>query len=130
LRWLRIRRFVPSLAYMGLIFGLSSMAHPPVPIGIPDTAYHVPEYFVLTLLLFLALRDDEGGRPAILPRWLPALAMAIFASILYGASDELHQAFVPGRFSEVRDVISDAIGALLAGCLVLVAGRLRRRHPA
>jgi VanZ family protein len=33
---------------------------------------------------------------------------------LYGVSDEIHQAFVPLRTPDVRDVIADATGAALA----------------
>jgi VanZ family protein len=32
----------------------------------------------------------------------------------YGASDEWHQSFVPGRSTDVRDWIADTIGAALA----------------
>jgi VanZ family protein len=34
-------------------------------------------------------------------------------TVLFGASDELHQAFVPGRQSTLIDVGIDAVGAFL-----------------
>jgi len=34
-------------------------------------------------------------------------------SILYGISDEIHQYFVPFRYSSVMDVVADGLGASL-----------------
>jgi len=58
-------------------------------------------------------------------RWMaPAfwrfICFAAGIAILYGISDEIHQSFVPGRFSSVYDVIADAIGAF-AGATVMRA---------
>ena len=41
--------------------------------------------------------------------WVMALA--------YGLSDELHQAYVPGRQSSFYDVLADGAGALLGAAL-------------
>ncbi len=43
-----------------------------------------------------------------------ALLLAILASIGYGLSDEIHQAFVPTREADVWDVLADSLGACLA----------------
>jgi VanZ family protein len=43
-------------------------------------------------------------------------AVAMLLTVLYGATDEFHQAFVPGRYATIGDVLADSIGALL-GCL-------------
>jgi VanZ family protein len=47
--------------------------------------------------------------------------------IVYGASDEFHQYFVPGRQADVFDLMADSLGAV-----VLVAGVWvwERMHPA
>lgn len=50
-------------------------------------------------------------------RWLAA---ALFAS-LFGVSDELHQAFVPGREASLGDLLADGLGVL---CGVWLAERL------
>ena len=76
-----------------------------------DKLYHAGNFGVLAGLLYLA-----SGRA-----WL-ALALAS----LYGAGDELHQAFVPGRSADAADWLADTVGAALAvftlrGC----AGRTR-----
>ena len=47
---------------------------------------------------------------------------APFATIVitsvYGALDEIHQMFIPGRFAEVLDWLADAAGAIL-GVLII-----------
>lgn len=40
--------------------------------------------------------------------------LAQLAAILYGTSDEVHQAFVPGRSSDGWDLVADSAGAFLA----------------
>lgn len=63
-------------------------------------------------------------------RWVQA-ALAFGVSVLYAASDEIHQLYVAGRSCEFRDVCIDAVGAL-AGILFVwlilaAAGGVRRR---
>ncbi|HHW68002.1 MAG: hypothetical protein PWP07_1725 [Epulopiscium sp.] len=41
------------------------------------------------------------------------------ATVIYGITDEIHQLFVPGRGSQIQDVIRDGKGALI-GCLIMV----------
>ena len=40
-------------------------------------------------------------------------ALAAISSIIYAASDEFHQLFVPGRAGSIRDVVIDGTGAIL-----------------
>ncbi len=47
--------------------------------------------------------------------------------ILYAASDEWHQTFVPGRYGMWQDVVLDSIGALV-GILIVYAVRSRIAH--
>lgn len=98
---------------MALIFAISSLEQPPLPtpkfewLSI-DKIYHFIEYGILSVLLTIALINAP-------PKWLPAnwiWGTAALISILYGASDEWHQMFVPGRFATLSDLVSDAIGAI------------------
>ncbi|MBW2550122.1 MAG: VanZ family protein [Deltaproteobacteria bacterium] len=37
----------------------------------------------------------------------------MFVSVLWGLSDEIHQALVPGRSPELGDVIADLFGSIV-----------------
>jgi len=45
-------------------------------------------------------------------------ALAGAASFLYALSDEWHQSFVPTRQASIADLISDAVGIILALFLI------------
>lgn len=113
--------------WLGLIFYLSHQTSPPsVPgrgLGGPESGLaHVAVYAVLATLCFWALARSvrrEG------PLW--ALAAVAFAlTVLYGVTDELHQAFVPGRTASQADILMDAAGALLGIGAAALAGSLGR----
>lgn len=112
-------RWIPVLVYMAGIFYLSSLSRPSLPIEMSDKLAHMAEYALLAGLL---LRAANGGlaRPA-------RLGVVLFAFVLssaYGASDEWHQSFVPGRVCSLGDLAADAAGSLLAvAALALATGR-------
>jgi VanZ family protein len=99
---------------MALIFVVSALSAPPSPQQVGDKTQHALAYAGLATL---AVRATAGGRvggitvPALLTAWVVAAA--------YGVSDELHQAFVPGRSADVADAVADALGAAAA---VVAAG--------
>ncbi len=69
------------------------------------THAHFIAYFVLGILLMNALTRDTLQTAASIRSFI--------ISILYAASDEIHQYFVPGRAAELQDVLVDALGALM-----------------
>ncbi|MCR5682928.1 MAG: VanZ family protein [Clostridiales bacterium] len=74
---------------------------------------HFLIFAVLGLLTAAACSVDLGRKEA----FLTALALGI----VYAAADEIHQAFVPGRACQLRDVLIDASGVLLgSGCFTLI----------
>lgn len=108
--------WLPLVAYAGLIFYLSSLPQedviplmPPFFEVLGDKALHAVEYGILGVLWYRAFLYAAGPRAA-----RSALLLAILASIGYGLSDEIHQAFVPTREADVWDVLADSLGACLA----------------
>ena len=69
---------------------------------------HIAEYAVLVFLGFRSLWTKPK-------RFAQCLIWSVVLSILYAASDEWHQSFVPNRLGIWTDVVWDAAGAILAG---------------
>lgn len=77
-----------------------------------DKLYHAGNFGVLAALLY----------PATGRAWL-----AVLIASLYGVSDEVHQAFVPGRSADALDWLADTVGALAAVTLLQLRQRRRGR---
>jgi VanZ family protein len=75
---------------------------------------HIVAFSLLGLLAFWAL---EG-----VPR---AALLAVLLTGVFGATDEWHQSFTPGRGAEVQDVVVDTGAAIVA----IVAWRLLSATP-
>ena len=109
-----LRLWVPVLGWATLIFAVSSVPDLGTGLGGWDLALrklaHAAEYAVLGALL---LRATGRGR----------LAFAL--GTVYAVSDEIHQAFVPGRMGAPLDVAIDAIGVAL-GVVLWQTIRTRR----
>jgi VanZ family protein len=107
----------PALVYMVLVFYLSSgPVTSPTLNSIPDYYLHSAGYLLLSILVFWAVH--QGFDPA--KGDAEGYSLPLLITVLYGISDEMHQGFVPSRNSEVKDVVSDAAGALLGAALVFV----------
>lgn len=57
-------------------------------------------------------------------RGLKGIAAAMLVCVLYAASDEIHQLFVPGRSGQFTDVLIDSAGAAIGS---LITGIIRRK---
>jgi VanZ family protein len=116
--------FVPALAYAAIIFALSAQADPfpflPPEIFLQDKLLHAAEYAVLGGLLVPALRV-AGLRPRV------ALLAAVVVASAFGATDELHQSFVPGRNADLTDWVADTVGAAVGALVATAALRLPGR---
>jgi VanZ family protein len=118
--------WLPVIAYMAIIFQASTVSNVPGAVeAFPDTFLHMVEYGGLALV---TLRAVAGGRwPGVTAR---ALFGAWLIATLYGATDEWHQIYTPGRSSELRDLRNDAVGALLALALAWAWGTMSRSSRA
>ena len=112
---------VLAATYAAMIFWESSRANPlpfvPKSIFDHDKLLHAGGYAVLGAFLRLALARVRPARRA--------LVLAVLLASAYGATDELHQLFVPGRSADVRDWAADVVGATAGAALA--AAFLRRR---
>jgi len=99
-----------------LIFYASSRSHVAAP-GITRIDDKFGHFGIYGLLGTLVCRVVPG-------RWGGWWALIIVSA--YGASDEWHQSFVPGRSTELEDWIADTIGAALG--IGLYAGWSRYRR--
>lgn len=80
---------------------------------------HYAAYFVLALTVAFGL----GSRAFSWKGYLCILAVCV----LYGATDEWHQAYVPNRTPDWNDLLHDGIGAA-AACVLLMIYRLFRKQ--
>ena len=106
--------WAPIFIYCMLIFIQSS--YPSVE-TIPsfllsDKLLHFSAYTLLGILFFRAFDTF----PAIDNHGLTVL-LSILCAGLYGASDEIHQHFVPGRHADIMDVAADFAGSF-AGVMI------------
>ncbi len=116
---MRAVRWLPAVLWMGGIFYLS---HQSSPLGVDAGASraalaHVVLFGGLATLLYWPL----AGRSAQFA-WA-AMAISFALAVLYGVTDELHQAFVDGRVASEADLVIDAAGAL-AGVIAVSLLRL------
>ena len=109
-----IRRFLkywaPLCLYAGIIFYISSLSHPLPRISIPyfDKFLHIIEYSIFGILAARALKNSLSG---VLNKNF--IMFAILITVVYGASDEFHQIFVPFRACDVFDLTADFIGGTI-----------------
>jgi VanZ family protein len=110
---------LPPLLLMGLIWFLSSQPDLTTGLGLADLigrkVVHAVSFGLLALLWWRVLRERLAAM---------ALPVAAAIALAYGAVDEYHQAFVPGRTGSPVDVAIDALGVAVAALLLL-----RRRRP-
>ena len=118
----RALHWVPALAYMALIFALSSI-HISAPIirDVPfqDKGVHFVEYLVLGFLCAYATRRTWPSRHAF-----RTIVLGAFLASAWGFSDELHQAFVPGRSADILDFAADTLGGSVGALLYAIGERV------
>ncbi len=79
-------------------------------VPVNDKVIHVGLYGVLGVTLSRARILSGAGWPH---------GLFILVGVLYGVTDEFHQAFVPGRSVSVFDWIADVVGVLMGYTIFL-----------
>jgi len=97
-----------------LIFYISSLEFGPsvAGIGLLSILYHILAFFCFAIFLFIS--SLKGKKNYFV------FVLAFVFAVFYGALDEVHQIFVPGRVSSFSDVFSDTVGISLASLIYLI----------
>lgn len=125
-----MKRFIslwgPVILFAALVFVISSMSSPidEAPFPLFDKIAHITEYTLFAMLLFRALQGTWNGMSFF---WLAFITVMI--TLIYGASDELHQSFVEARTSDIKDWAADGMGAIAAMTAIFLKRRVFRRSP-
>lgn len=118
---MKLIRWLVTISYAGFIFYMSSRAWPQSVFRFfpnEDKVLHFGMYFLFGGLVMWTLRVTAlKGRHGL---WILAACIAA----IYGASDELHQSFIPGRSMDILDWFADASGAVLGA---FIAAKTARR---
>jgi hypothetical protein len=102
-------RVAPALLLMGAIFRASSFTFPSgASFALPDLLFHFAEFSALGLLTARMFAPEADGALT-----LRSFLLAFSIVLAYGALDEIHQSFVPGRDPSGTDLLLDAAGGLL-----------------
>jgi VanZ family protein len=120
-----LRLWAPFFFWLAVIFALSAYPRALIPQSKYfswDKLAHLVEYGILGYLSARAFYFSGI-------RWLQSYVFwrTLAFGALFGASDELHQYFVKGRYASVYDVIADVVGVLLGSYLFI---RLQKRAAA
>ena len=112
-----------TMVYCVIIFALSSIGRVPEAlrwITAYDLAIHAVVYAGLGWLAGMTVR--KGAEPW--RGWRLWAAPIAFVAV-YGASDEIHQFFVPGRYCALADWIADVAGAATVQMVFVLKNRCR-----
>ena len=117
---LNVRRWLPPLLWAGVIlFGTSLPAEAvPVQTSKIDKVLH---FSIYTVFSYLLTRQFSYS----MTRW-KAAAFAVLFAVVFGALDEWHQSFIPGRSTELADWRADSLGALVGA---IACAAFARRWP-
>ena len=101
----------PWLGLMLIIFiqsSIGSLRIPDIDFKLTDKIVH---FLVFGILGILTARGLVNSNIKIIRE--NYISFTLIICILYGASDEIHQYYVPGRHSELLDWVADVLGILV-----------------
>lgn len=115
---------LPVLIWMGFIFVLSSIPGSSLsPLAFPY-AHLIAHLLLFGMLYYLAYRAFKHQSYS---RFFSefSLLVSLLLVMLYGASDEYHQSFTPGRSEELKDFLIDVIAAVVVLIIVMIVEKVR-----
>lgn len=100
--------YFPLFVYWLILFIATTLPGNKVPnLGVSDKIEHSTAYMVLSVLLCMTYTFQNK----IKIFWKKPFLMTILTVTFYGALDELHQLFIPGRSCDIKDLMADVAGA-------------------
>ncbi|MFQ5604293.1 MAG: VanZ family protein [bacterium] len=117
------RYYFPAILWAMAIFIGSSIPSASIPklvIKVKDLFLHFIEFAIFGVLLSHALLKSPKRRNFKLGMTV------ILIGVLYGASDEIHQKFVPGRMATVHDFLADGAGVIFGWGVYLLFPWIKR----
>mgnify|MGYP003341335309 CR=1 FL=1 len=125
-----LRYQFPAVAWGAVIFAASSVPSTKIPsllLESYDKLIHGGIFFILGILVYRAIRPLGASSTEPLHFNVGRMIVSVGIVILYGATDEVHQAWVPGRSVDILDLTADAVGGLLAALVLYILARWRGR---
>lgn len=119
-RGIIVRYYGPVIFFAVLIFIVSSLPGPriqSIDFNLNDKIAHCIEFGLFGILLYRMFKTAANVKHPFLATVVTGLA--------YAAFDEIHQAFVPGRYSDITDFAADAAGIFLFGIVFVLVVRHR-----
>lgn len=112
--------WLPTIFIAGAIFFASSISDPPVLINMTgsDKLLHIFAFIPLGFFMHRAVNVYSFERTRF------NIILSFILCSIYGFTDEIHQAFVPGRNSDINDIWADLIGSILGIAIFYVVHKL------
>lgn len=109
-------KIIPAGLYNGVIWFFSSI---PIMINITgfDKTAHIAEYSILGFLLAFGLGVTKSNFEFM-------ARQVLIIGVILGATDEIHQFFVPGRSTDIVDLLADLTGVALGVLIWFILIRL------
>jgi VanZ family protein len=127
--WMSTERFsgVHSESILRVVLRLLDFSVPPSTLDLINSTLrkvaHVTEYAILGLLVYRSLGNRvRSFSPLRVGTW------CILSASVYSLTDELHQAFVPGRHASLVDCGIDTLGAAVAMLMVFASSAFFKRR--
>ena len=118
---------VPLLIWMAFIFALSSVPGSTLsPLEFPE-AHLIAHSLLFGMLYYLGYRAFKHQHYNRFVSEFSLLITLLFV-VAYGASDEYHQSFTPGRNEELKDFLWDLSAAVIVLVVVLIVEKVRARR--
>lgn len=115
--------WAPVIFYALFIFSLSNRSYPGALPAFDTKLFHPIEYMTLGIFLSVAWHNfSKQKRSSFI------ILCVVISGILFAVSDEIHQAFIPGRSARITDVLIDSVSVVLGCGLFLLATYIRNQR--